>query len=135
MTEAELTEQMLIVTEISLVILSVVFTIISAYIVGLYWFLRKTSLVMRSVAFGFFTFVTLVITINGYGVYRHAQGLLKALIELNNKKPLSPLGSMAIENTAQGVTLGVGIGLFALAALIYLGLFYLSFLYRWPPQK
>ncbi len=134
MTEAELTEQILTISELVFIIVSVMFTVISAYIVGLYWFLRKTSLLIRLTAFGLFSFTTLVMSINGYGVYRHASGVMQALQELQAKSTLSALGQMALEQAAQNVTVFVGASTFVLALLIYLSLVYLTFFYRWPDQ-
>jgi len=134
MNEADLTEQLLQITELLFTGTSVVFTIISAYIVGLYWFLHKTSWFMRLIVFSMFTMMMAILMVAGFGAFRHSEGITLALIELSKTEQLSPLGLMAIENTAQGVSDVVTTGSVIIAASLYAALFYLNFFYRWDEK-
>jgi len=131
MTEADLTNQMIAMSNMFFTSISVLFTIVSAYIVGLYWFLRKTNKFLKAVAFTFFTFTLLLFGIFSFGSFRHAHGINEALLELSQKNELSPLGQMATEATALNVYSFTVFGAVILALMIYIGLFYLTFLYKW----
>ena len=130
-TEAEVTYQITIMMDMFFTGISILFTVISAYIVGLYWFIRHTRIYLKLVAFGFLTFTLGLITINGVGAFRHMLSLNRALADIQEQQELSVIGQMAIEPVAGDIyditAMGVGI----LAFLIYLGLFYLTFLHRW----
>lgn len=134
MTEADLTEQLLQTTELLFIGASVFFTITSAYIIGLYWFLHKTGLLMRTMAFSMFTMIMVVLIVAGLGAFRHSAGITLALIELSKTEQLSPLGLMAIEQTAQGVFDVVTFGTIAISFAIYCALLYLNFFYRWEQK-
>jgi len=131
MTEAELTSQILTMTELFFTGISVVFSVVSAYIVGLYWFLRKAGWLMKLIGFSFFSLVIALLVVAGFGATRHAHGLNLALVDLGEKVNLSSLGSMAIEQTAQGVYNLTASGLALMSLLIYFGLAYLTFFYKW----
>ena len=133
-TEAEVTYQITIMMDMFFTAISILFTVISAYLVGLYWFIRHTRTVLKTVAFGFLTFTLGLITINGIGVFRHMHSLNQALADIQERETLSIIGQMAIEPVASSIfdTTATGMGL--LAFLIYVGLFYLTFLYRWHDE-
>ena len=136
MTEAELTEQLLAANEQIYLAISVWFTVISAYILGLYWFLHKSGLLLRLEAFFMFTLVLGFLAVTSFALARHSIGITLALHELAKTTELSALGKMATENTAAGVYFLLTRGAIALFGFIYLGLFYLTFFYRWKdPQQ
>ena len=134
-TEAEVTYQITVMMELFFVAISVLFTVVSAYIVGLYWFLRSTGLVLKATAFSFFTLTLVLIGVNGIGIFRHMPSLNLALQDIGTRHDLSPIGTMAIEPVAFDIFDATAIGVGALACLIYLALFYLTFLHRWHDQK
>ena len=111
--------------------ISILFTVISAYIVGLYWFIRHTHLFLKTVAFGFLSFTLSLIVINGIGAFRHMLSLNRALEDIQKNQELSIIGQMAIEPMAADIFDGTAFGMGFLAFLIYAGLFYLTFLHRW----
>ena len=135
MSEADLTEQLLTISELVLLMASVSFTMISAYIVGLYWFIRQSSVLMKVIAFSIFTLTLLPLVIIGFGLYRHNEGVSRALVDLNQTEALSPLGAMAIEEIALGVGDSVAAGLVIVGLLIYLGMFYITFFHKWPTKS
>lgn len=122
MTEADLTDQMVVLMGMFFTGVSVFATLISAYIVALYVFLRRADLVLRAVAFCFLTFTLLLISVSAFGAYRHAHGINIALANLQSEHPLSALGRMALEPTASGVFLLTSAGMLGLALLLYAGL-------------
>ncbi len=132
MTEADLTAQLLTSTGMVFNITSVIFGIISAYIIGLYWFLNKSSVVLKLVAFLTLTLALAVLGIAIFGIMRHAEGLTLALRELDN---LSILGRMAIEPTAEGVAKYITTGVSLLGVIVYAGLAYLTFGKRWIKDR
>ncbi len=135
MTEAEVTYQITIMMDMFFTGVSILFTVISAYIVGLYWFIRHTSIVLKSVAFGFFSFTLLLIAVNGVGAFRHMLSLNRALEEIAQTQELSAVGRMASEPVAGDIFDYTATGMGILAALIYIGLFYLTFIHRWHDEK
>lgn len=134
MTEADLFEQLMTVSELVLLSISVSFTVISAYIVGLYWFLENSRVFLKTMAFMIFSLTLLPLVIMAIGLYRHHEGATIALIELNKTSPLSPLGRMAIEDFSVGIGDSVSIGLTIVALLIYIGMFYLTFFHEWKKR-
>ncbi len=58
-----------------------------------------------------------------------------ALLELCKAEELSLLGKMATESTALNVYSITVIGVALLALMIYLGLWYLTFLYQWKMRQ
>ena len=134
MNEAQLTAQLLSTNEIFFTGISVGFTVYSAYIIGLYWFLQRANIGIKLIAFGLLTLSTVLIGIGGFGVIRHAQGATLALIELNTETPLTLLGQMAISEVAGTVANWLSLGLIGLLSLIYLGAFYLTFCFKWREE-
>lgn len=135
MTEADLTNQLIAMSDMFFTSVSVLFTIVSAYIVGLYWFLRKTNRLLKIITFGFFTFTLIIFGIFAFGSFRHAHGINIALLDLAEKTQLSPLGQMATESTALNVYTFTVVGVLILGLMIYGGLMYLTFFYKWDSEK
>jgi hypothetical protein len=131
MTEADLTGQMVALMGMFFTGVSVFATLISAYIVALYAFLRRADLALRAVTFGFLTLTLMLISVSAFGAYRHAHGINLALADIQSVQPLSALGRMALEPTADGVFLLTSAGMLGLALLLYAGLAYLTFFHRW----
>lgn len=133
-TEAEVTYQITIMMDMFFTGISIIFTVISAYIVGLYWFLRHTGLLLKLVAFCFFSFTLTLIVVNGIGAFRHMLSLNRALEEIATRQELSIIGRMASEPIAGDIFDWTATGMGILAILIYIGLFYLTFWHRWHDQ-
>lgn len=135
MTEAELTEQLLAVNEQVYLAISVSFTVVSAYILGLYWFLHKGGWLLKLEAFFLFSLVLILLGMASFGLARHSQGIILSLEALSRTSELSVLGKMSIENTARGVSLMLTRGSFLVGGCIYLGLVYLTFIYDWKKER
>lgn len=136
MTEAEITEQMTMMMELTLSGISVFFTIVSAYTVALFYFLGRSSVGLKLTAHCFFTLTLLFLAIFAYNSFNHASALREALVDLGGAQDLSAVGEKAIgagvygrgdmDKLIQGMMwLGMG--------LVYLALTYFTFVHRWPP--
>lgn len=137
MTEAEITEQMVMMMELTLSGISVFFTIVSAYTVALYYFLHRAPVGLKLTAFGFFTLTLIFLAAFAVNSFSHAAGLQEALIDLGSRGRLSPVGERALGSgvLARGfidemIRAMTWIGM----ALVYLALFHFTFFHRWPSR-
>ena len=137
MTEAEITEQMTAMMELTLNGISVFFTIVSAYTVALFYFLGRAPASLKITAFGFFSLTILFLAVFAYNSFNHAAALREALVELSHTIDLSPIGEKAVGAGVYGrgdldklirgmMWLGMG--------LVYLALFHFTFFHRWPTR-
>lgn len=134
MTEADITEQMTMMMELTLTGISVFFTIVSAYTVALFYFLGRASMGLKLTAFGFFSLTLLFLAIFAYNSFNHAEALREALVELGAATDLSAVGDKAIGAGVYGrgdldklirgmMWLGMG--------LVYAALFIFTFFHKW----
>ena len=135
MSEAEVVTAFATLGQAFLAGLQAAFAIISAYIVALYFFLGRAPLVMRIVAFAFFSSTLAVLGLYLAGAKAYGDGIAVALAEMQDKTSLSTLGKVVLWliNDPQAYLLlyaSLGIGLTA-----YLTLFYLTFFYNWKDTK
>jgi len=135
MSEADITEQMTAMMELTLSGISVFFTIVSAYTVALFYFLGRAPSGLKVTAFGFFSLTILFLAIFAYNSFNHAAALREALVELGATADLSAVGEKAIGAGAYGrgeldkmIRGMMWLGM----ALVYLALFYFTFFHRWP---
>ncbi len=134
MNEAEITEQMVLMMDLTLAGVSVLFSIVSAYIVALYFFLRDAPFGLKLIAFVLFSLTFAFLCIFAANCFSHSASLHAALVELGETAALSPVGRSAIEprfidraaldETIQTIT-WTGMTLF------YLALTYFTFLHNW----
>lgn len=137
MTEGEVVEQLVNFTSILLVGVSVIFSIISAYVVALNYFIGEANLAARLAAFAFLTLILGMLFVVMYGAQATHAGLIERLHELQAMGQLTAAGRAAMHN-ADGGTLSIdnivktcvwtGLG------LVYAGLIYLTFVHRWRPD-
>jgi hypothetical protein len=129
MTEAEISNQLLALSGIAFSGVSVFFTLFSAYIVALYFFLHRAPFAMRAIVFLFLTLAFLYLGVLANGMSRHAMGLHQALADLAAARPLTAGGRALLDGGDSNINLrwmnvaGLGVN--------YLGLTYLTFFYRW----
>jgi hypothetical protein len=129
MTEAEISNQLLALSGLALSGLSVFFTLFSAYIVALYFFLHRAPFTMRLSVFIFLTLAVLYLGMLATEMSNHALGLHRALVELSAQKPLSAGGRALLNGGDSNVDLRwMNI---AGLAVNYLALLYLTLFYRW----
>lgn len=135
MSEADILQSLFDVIDAVLVVFSTFFAIVSGYVAALYFFLARAPLLLRTVAFSLLS-VGLVFLGGTATVIQNLQsGLLTAWERLEQPSvPLrdlrNPVPGMHVAGLSQQ-EIGVAIG-WAVALAVYLALFHLTFLYRWP---
>jgi hypothetical protein len=129
MTEAEISNQLVALSGLALSGISVFFTLFSAYVVALYFFLHQAPFVMRLIVFVFLSLAVLYLGMLANDMSNHALGLHRALEELSASKPLTAGGQALLHGGDSNVDLHwMNI---AGLAVNYLALLYLTFFYRW----
>ncbi|MBI1366522.1 MAG: hypothetical protein GC153_11285 [Alphaproteobacteria bacterium] len=98
MGEADITEQIVMMMDLTLAGISVFFSIVSAYIVALFYFLHRAPLGFRLVAFVFFSLTLLFLAAFAANCFTHAAALQEALVELSARQPLSAVGAAAVHH-------------------------------------
>ncbi|MGE3250254.1 MAG: hypothetical protein AB7J28_09105 [Hyphomonadaceae bacterium] len=140
MTEAEVVEQLVEFTNILLAGVSVLFTVVSAYIAALNYFIGTANFTARAGAFAFVTLILAMLVFVLMGAQATQAGLVARLHELAGRGELTAAGQSILANSAPDQTGGLSIDdavrLFTWAALglIYFALYYLTFVHRWRPD-
>jgi hypothetical protein len=117
---------------------SMFFTMTSAYIAGLYFFLHRAPLALRLLAFGLLSIGLVFLGGSAATLQKMQSGLFAAwaklpapmisITELRNPLPLTvPIPGISMQE------IGVAIG-WMTAGCVYLALAYLTFIYRWAPR-
>lgn len=143
MSEAETLGLLAGFTDTVLVGLSVFFTVVSAYVAGLNYFVRRSPMLGRICAFAFLTFILALLLAVMQGAQVLHDGLLAGLRDLPPQE-LTLAGRAAIANadarlmpiSGQELSLNavVRYGLWGGMALTYAGLFFLTFVFRWGDE-
>jgi hypothetical protein len=142
MSEAEVVEQLVEFTNIVLMGVSLIFSVVSAYIVALNYFIGSANFIAR---FGSFLFITLVLgmlMVVMAGAQATQTGLVDRLRELAERGELTAAGRAVLANSAPdlGVTMqysiddAIRVCIWIGFGFIYLALAYLTFLHRWTPD-
>ena len=133
MSEAEIINQVGFMMEVTLAGISVFFTVVSAYVVALFYFLNKAPWLFKLSAFLFFTVTCLFLGVFTHGAQGHSQSLTDALIALKDSgQSLSPVGEAALIRATSRSEFYLWAIMWGGLGLIYLALFYFTFLHRWP---
>ncbi len=141
MSEGEVVEQLVEFTNILMVAVSLIFSIVSAYIVALNYFIGSANFAARLGSFLFITLILALLVATMLGASTTHAGLIARLQELDAGGQLSAAGRSILANAvvanAEGgasvdgiIRTFVWIGL----AFVYLALAYLTFLHRWTPD-
>lgn len=143
MTEAEIVQHLAAFTDTVLSGLTVFFSVISAYVAALNYFISRKSVLGRVSAFLFITFVLVLLAAVMLGAQSMHAGLIEALRALGAEQ-LSPAGRAALQNARfdmlilPGLSVSVDevvrVGLWGGLALTYFGLFLLTFVFRWGEE-
>lgn len=134
MTEAEITEQMVMMMELTLTGVSVFFSIVSAYILALFYFLRRSPFGLRVTAFAFFSFTFAFLAIFAANCFSHAASLQTALVALGERGALSPVGLAATRDNLVGrgeLDHAIRSMTWAGMATVYAALAWFTFFHRW----
>lgn len=136
MSEMEIMQGFLASSQVVISLSSMFFTMASAYIAGLYFFLNRAPLALRLLAFALLSIGLVFLGAAAAIQQRLQDGLAVAWAKLP-----SPAFSIAALNAPLTLPLPPGWSLYnlgtllgwAAAASVYLALGYMTFVYRWKP--
>jgi hypothetical protein len=145
MTEGEVVAELVEFTNILMVGVSLIFSIVSAYVVALNYFIGSSNILAR---FGSFVFITLtlgMLMVVMMGAQSTHAGLIARLQELNAASQLTAAGRAVLANATPewiGALTGhrysvdeiVRVCLWGGLGFTYVALAYLTFLHRWTPD-
>lgn len=145
MSEGEVVEQLVEFTNILLIGVSLIFSVVSAYVVALNYFVGQANFLARLGSFAFITLVLGMLMTTMMGAEATHAGLVARLGELERSGELSVAGQAVLANAmpderwpafGQGLSIDEVIRLCVLVGLgmVYLALAYLTFLHAWKPD-
>lgn len=134
MSEAEILSIRNELTELVISVVSVSFGMISAYIAGLWLFLRKAPIFLRLLAFGLLSFGLAFMGTLTIGLNELLLGTERAWQKLSSRASEIPGFGDVRPDWLYGLSLFEASGCLGALAFgaIYLSLAYLTFLYAWP---
>jgi hypothetical protein len=145
MSEGEVVEQLVEFTNILMVAVSLIFSIVSAYIVALNYFIGSANFAARLGSFLFITLILGLLVATMIGAQTTHLGLIARLQELAADGSLSAAGRAILANAAPNwddptqdggasvdaiIRVCVWLGL----AFVYVALGYLTFAHKWSPD-
>lgn len=140
MSEAEVVEQLVNFTNLLLAGVSVFFTVISAYVAALNYFVGQASFIARLFAFLFVSTVLAMLGVVMLGAQLMHDGLIARLEEIRDETGLSAAGRAALANSAAADMGGFSVdalvryGLWGVSAVLVVTLIYLTFIHRWRSE-
>lgn len=144
MTEGEVVEQLVEFTSILLLGVSVLFSVVSAYVVALNYFIGEANLLARVATFAFITLILAMLVFVMMGAQATQIGLIDRLEELQAAGQLSAAGYAVLTNAQPDAAIDI-FGMHSIDAVIrvciwaglgfiYIALAYLTFVHRWRPD-
>jgi xanthine/uracil/vitamin C permease (AzgA family) len=145
MSEGEVVGELVEFTNILLAGVSLIFSIVSAYVVALNYFIGSSNFMARLGSFAFVTLILAMLMIVLMGAQATHAGLIQRLNELDAAGQLSAAGRAVLDNARpewSGAITGrsysiddvVRICIWSGLGFVYLALAYLTFLHRWTPD-
>jgi len=132
MSEGEVLDRLVEFLNVLLAGISVFFTIVSAYVAAMHYFLRKERFIGRIAAFGFFVFMMMLLVVVMMGAQQLHAGLIDRLRELQSAGGLTAAGKAALGNATAGgqgysldgvvnlsLLVGVGLTIFAIFMITF----------------
>jgi hypothetical protein len=141
-SEADVIAELVEFTNILMVGVSLIFSIVSAYVVALNYFIGSANFLARLGSFLFITIVLGMLMVAMLGAQATHIGLIARLTELRDAGELTAAGRAVLANATQAggllenysvddvIRLCVWGGL----GFVYLALGYLTFLHKWTPD-
>jgi hypothetical protein len=144
-SEGEVIEQLVQFTDILLVGISLIFSIVSAYVVALNYFIGSSNMLARLGSFLFISVVLGMMMVVLMGAESTHAGLIARLSELEAQGQLTAAGRAALANANPswaGMVSGhyysideiVRLCVWGALSFTYLALAYLTFLHKWTPD-
>jgi hypothetical protein len=134
MSEGEVVEQLIEYMSLLLLGVSIIFTVVSTYIVALNYFVGDAHFVARLGAFAFISLILTLLLVVMLGAESTHAGLIARLAEFEANGELSAAGRGALENARDGVDGLVRALLWIGMISVYAVLAYMTFLHRWKPD-
>lgn len=140
MSEGDVVEQLGNHTDTLIAGLSLIFSIVSAYIVALNYFIGSSNFLARLGSFAFVTLVLAMLAMLLMGVQSTHDGLIARLAELQAAGTLSAAGQAVLANATPqqdgGASLDAILSLLSTIGLgfVYVALGYMTFLHKWTPD-
>ena len=145
MTEAEVVAELVEFTNILLVGVSLIFSIVSAYVVALNYFIGSSNFMARLGSFLFLTLVLGMLLVTMIGAQTTHLGLIARLQELEAQGQLTAAGRAVLANATPewvGAITGNRYSIdevirdcvWAGLGFVYLALAYLTFVHSWSPD-
>lgn len=137
MSEADILQNMFDAIDAVLTVFSTFFAIVSGYVAALFFFLARAPLLLRTIAFlllsiglVFLGGTAAVIQTLQNGLFGAWERLEQPIMPLKNlRNPIPDLHIAGLQQQELGVAIG-----WAVALTVYVALFHLTFLYRWPDE-
>ncbi len=134
MTEAEVVEQAIEYMGLLLLGVSLIFSVVSAYIVALNYFVGEAMFTARLGAFAFVSLILALLMVVMIGAQNTHIGLIERLIALDASGGLSEAGRAVLANSQHGVDGMVRLLLWVGMLTVFGALGYMTFLHRWKPD-
>jgi hypothetical protein len=144
MSEGEVVEQLVEFTSILLLGVSVLFSVVSAYVVALNYFIGEANLLARVATFAFVTLILGMLVFVMMGAQATQTGLIDRLEELRDAGQLSAAGYAVLANAQPDASIDIfgqhsiddviRVCIWAGLGFIYVALAYLTFVHRWRPD-
>lgn len=134
MSEGEVVEQLVEYMSIVLAGVALIFTVVSAYIVALNYFVGDAMLMARIGAFAFIGMILALLMVVMLGAEQAHGGLVQRLIELESAGELTAAGKAVLANAREGIDGLVRLLLWVGMVSLYVVLAYMTFLHRWKPD-
>ncbi len=133
MTEGEVVEQTIAYMSLLMIGVSLIFTVVSAYIVALNYFVGEALFVARLGAFAFISLILVLLLVVMIGAESTHSGLVSRLRELAEAGELTAAGRAELANADNGVDGMVRLLLWVGMVSVYGVLGDLTFMHRWRP--
>lgn len=134
MTEGEVMEQVVSYMSLLLAGVSIIFTVVSTYIVALNYFVGDANLVARIGAFAFVSLILLLLLVIMVGAQSAHDGLIDRLLELQASGELTAAGKSALRNARNGIDSAVRVLTWVGMLAVFAALAYMTFIHRWKPD-
>lgn len=134
MSEGEVVEQLIGYMSLLLLGVSIIFTVVSTYIVALNYFVGEAQFMARLGAFAFISLILVLLLVVMLGAESTHASLIARLTEFEAAGELTAAGRGALDNARGGIDGLVRILLWLGMISVYAALFYMTFLHRWKPD-
>lgn len=134
MTEGEVMEQVVSYMSLLLAGVSIIFTVVSTYIVALNYFVGDANLLARIGAFAFVSLILVLLLVIMVGAQSAHDGLIDRLLELQASDALTAAGESALRNARNGIDSAVRVLTWVGMLAVFAALAYMTFIHRWKPD-